>query len=48
VPHDPHPVGHRQGFLLVVGHEQGGGAQPLLQRADLLAQLQADFGVQGG
>ncbi len=47
-PHDPDPVGHRQCFLLVVGDEQGGGAEPLLQRADLLAQLQAHLGVEGG
>ena len=39
LPHDADPVRHRQRFLLVVGDEQGGGAEPLLQRADLLAQL---------
>jgi hypothetical protein len=46
--HDAHPVRHGQGFLLVVGDEQGGGAQPLLQRADPLAQLQPHLGVQRG
>jgi hypothetical protein len=48
VAHDPDPVGHRQGFFLVVGDEQGRGTEPLLDRADLLAQLQADLGVQRG
>ena len=46
-PHDADPVGHRQRLLLVVGDEQGGGAEPLLQGADLLAQLQPDLGVEG-
>ena len=46
--HHAHPVGHGQGLLLIVGDEQGGGVQPLLQRADLLAQLQPDLGVQRG
>jgi len=41
-------VGHGQRFLLVVGDEQGGGAEPLLQRADLLVQLQPYLGIQGG
>jgi hypothetical protein len=31
-----------------VGDEQGGGAEPLLQGPDLLAQLQANLGVQRG
>jgi hypothetical protein len=48
LPHDADPVGHRQRLLLVVGDEQGGGAEALLQDADLLAQLQAHLGVQGG
>jgi hypothetical protein len=33
---------------MVVGDEQGRGAELLLQHADLLAQLQPDLGVQGG
>ena len=48
LPHDADPVRHGQGFLLVVGDEQGRGAEPLLQRADLLPQLQPDLGVQRG
>ena len=31
-----------------MGDEQGGGAELLLERADLLAQLEPDLGVQGG
>ena len=38
VLHHPDPVRHRQRLFLVVGDEQGGDAQPLLQRADLLPQ----------
>ena len=48
VAHDADPVGHGQRLLLVVGDEQGGGAEPLLQGADLLAQLQPDLGVERG
>ena len=48
LPHDADPVRHGQRLLLVVGDEQSGGAEPLLQGADLLAQLQPDLGVQGG
>ena len=36
-PHDGDPVGDRQRLLLVVGHEDGGDAEPLLELADLLA-----------
>ncbi len=35
-----------QGFFLVVRHEDGGDAERLLQRADLLAQRDADLGVE--
>jgi hypothetical protein len=48
VPHDADAVSHGQRFLLVVRDEQGGGAQPLLQRADLLPQLKAHLRVEGG
>ena len=39
VAHHGDPVGDRQRLLLVVGDEQGGDAELLLQPADLLAQL---------
>ena len=45
--HHHDPVRHRQGFLLVVGDVDRGDAERLLQRADLLAQRDADLGVQG-
>jgi hypothetical protein len=48
LPHDADPVGHRQGLLLVVGDEQRGGAELLLQKADLLPQLLAHLRVEGG
>nr|WP_052292524.1 hypothetical protein [Laribacter hongkongensis] len=41
-----HAVGHGQGFFLVMGDQQGGGAELLLQGADLVAQLAADGGIQ--
>ncbi len=47
-PQDGDPVGHRQRLLLVVGDEQGGDPQLLLEAADLLAQRQPHLGVQRG
>ena len=46
--HDTHPVGDRQRLLLVVGDEEGGGADVDLDPADLVAQLHPDLGVEGG
>ena len=48
IVHDADPVRHGQGLFLVMRDEQRGGAQPLLQGADLLTQLQPDLGVQRG
>ena len=41
-------VGHRQGLSLVVGHQDAGHAQALLQAPDLSAGLQPDLRVQVG
>ncbi len=38
VVHDHDPVGHRQGFLLVVGHHDRRHAEPPLQVPDFVAQ----------
>ncbi len=46
--HDAHAVAHREGLLLVVGHEQGGDAHHDLDPPDLLAELAAHLGVQRG
>ena len=44
--HDADPVGDGERLLLVVGDEQGGGADLDLDPADLVAQLDADLGVE--
>ncbi len=46
--HHGDPVHHRQGLLLVVGDEQGGDAELLLEQPDLLAQGQPHLGVERG
>ncbi len=48
VVHHHDAVGHGQGFLLVMGHHDGGDAQPPLQRADLVAQGLAHPRVERG
>ena len=45
--HDPDAVRHREGFLLVVGHEHGRDPELALHLADGAAQFLADLGVQG-
>ena len=45
--HDPDAVRHREGFLLVVGHEHGGDPELALHLADGAAQFLADLRVQG-
>ena len=45
--HHPDPVGDGERLLLVVGDEEGGGADLELDPADLVAQLGADLGVEG-
>jgi hypothetical protein len=42
------PVAHRHGLDLVVGHVDGGGAQPTLQGGDLGTGLHPQLGVQVG
>ena len=44
--HHADPVGHRERLFLVVGDEDGGDREPLLEGADLVAQLGADLGVE--
>ena len=44
--HQEHPVGHQHGLFLVMGHEQGGQAEGLLNLADLVAQMSTNAGVQ--
>ena len=44
--HDDDAVGDRQRLFLVVRDEDGGDAELLLDRADLLAQRNADLGVE--
>ena len=44
--HDPDPVGHGEGLLLVVGDEERGGADLELDATDLVAQLGAHLGVE--
>jgi light-independent protochlorophyllide reductase subunit B len=44
--HHHDPVRDRQRLFLIVGHEDGGDPQPLLDRPDLGAQRHADLGVQ--
>ena len=46
VVHHDDPVGDRQRLLLVVGDENGGDAELLLQRANVLAQARADLRVE--
>ncbi len=46
IVHDDDAVGHRQRFLLVVGHIDGGDAEVALHRPDLLAQGHADLGIE--
>ena len=46
--HDHDPVGQLEGLLLVVGHVHGGDAQLALDLADLVAQGDADLGVERG
>ena len=41
-------VGHGQRLFLIVGHEDGGGAGGELDAANLVAQLDAHLGVEGG
>jgi hypothetical protein len=48
VAHDADPVGHGQRLFLVVRDEDRRRAEPLLQGADLLPQLQPDLGVERG
>ena len=45
--HDADPVGDGERLLLVVGDEQGRGADLDLDAADLVAQLHAHLGVEG-
>ena len=46
--HHADAVGDGESLLLVVGHVDGGDAQPALDVADIFAQLDAKFGVQIG
>ena len=46
--HDDDAVGHRHGFLAVMGDMDGGEAEAVLQRLDLGAQLHAHLGVEIG
>jgi hypothetical protein len=48
VVHHDDAVGHRQGLVLVVGDQDGGQPQPLLDLSDFTAEADADRGVQGG
>ena len=45
--HHHDAIGHGESFFLVVSHIDGGDAELALHRADLLAQRDADLGVQG-
>ena len=45
--HHHHPIGHFQGFFLVVGDENRGHVQVVVQAAQPAAQLFAHLGVQG-
>ena len=40
------PIAHRQGLGLIVGHVHGGDSQPLLERGDLGAGLDAELRIQ--
>ena len=44
--HQEDPIRQGQRLLLIVGHEDGGELEALLDRADLLAQAAADAGIQ--
>jgi hypothetical protein len=46
--HDHHAVGDRQRFLLVVGDQDGGHPEALLQQADFAAQAHAHLRVERG
>ena len=46
--HHTDAVGHGQRLFLIVGHEDGGGAGGELDAANLVAQLDAHLGVEGG
>ena len=46
--HHDDAVGHRQRFFLIVGDEDRRDAELALQRADFLAQRDADARVEGG
>ena len=46
--HHADAVGDRERLLLVVSHEQGGGADLQLDPADLVAELDPDLGIEGG
>ena len=48
VVHHHEPVGHGQRLLLVVGNEQGGQAEALLQGADFDSDLGAQAGIEVG
>ncbi|BDO10464.1 hypothetical protein KAM643c_40370 [Aeromonas caviae] len=44
--HQEDPIRQGQRLLLIVGHEDGGELEALLDLADLLAQAAADAGIQ--
>ena len=46
VAHDHDPVGHGHGLDLVMRHIDRSGAEPVMQRADFLAHLHAQRGVE--
>lgn len=46
--HDRDMVGQRKRLLLIVGDEQGGGAQATQEIADLFAQVRAQRGIERG
>lgn len=46
--HHADTISHSQRFLLIVGHEHGGGAGVELNAANLITQLHTNLGVEGG
>ena len=45
--HNDNAVSHGKGFVLIVGHHNGGEAQFTLNTADFLTQGESDLGIQG-